>query len=399
MNILILTRITNKNGNSIYNSYTQGITNNYPNAIVMDYFNLYFEKGKSGFEQSILETITTHHINLLFINFVSGDLTFDIAFLERLCKQCFIMMNFYDTELFFEPIDRYYAQCADLVLLPTASYFTHSYSLLGIPAISTLSLFDSTLYKKQTIIKDIDVSFVGDVSKKSRRDFIEYLRLKGYQVEVFGHGTVHGNISFEKMIEIFNRSKINLNFSDTIDERMFNTHSNTDYSLVPNIMRYMTQIKGRSIEIALCGGFILSQHATGIEELFNAQEIALFKSKEELAEKIAFYLKEECQRVVMSKNAHQRALKDYDSTKAFARLFSTLSLQKTPKIVYTDKAFLSHYATSHALYLFNFLFKLKFSYAWEEFKLMRPFQIHFNTFFSHLKQQFYYQVIRKWMKR
>jgi len=269
MNIVILTRNANKNGNSIYNSYTQGIMNNYPKTIVMDYFDLYFEKGKNGFEQTILETITTHHIDLLFINFVSGDLTFDIFFLEGLCKQCFIMMNFYDTELFFEPIDRYYAQCADLVLLPTASYFTNSYSLLGIPAISTLSLFDSTLYQKYNIVKDIDVSFVGDVSKKSRRHFIEYLRFKGYQVEVFGHGTVHGNVKFEKMVEIFNRSKINLNFSDTVDEYVFNTHSNTDYSLVPNIMRYMTQIKGRSIEIALCGGFILSQQATGIKELFN----------------------------------------------------------------------------------------------------------------------------------
>lgn len=399
MNILILTRIANKNGNSIYNSYTQGITNNYPDSIVLDYFNLYFEKGKQGFEQTILEQMAQHHIDVVFINFVSGDLTFDIAFLERLCKQCFMMMNFYDTELFFEPIDRYYAQCADLVLLPTASYFTHSYSLLGIPAISTLSLFDSTLYQKRNIKKDIDISFVGDISKKSRRDFIEYLRFKGHHVEVFGHGTVHGNVSFKKMIEIFNRSKINLNFSDTVDERVFNTHSNTDYSIVPNIMRYMTQIKGRSIEIALCGGFVLSQKATGIEELFNEHEMALFKSKEELAEKIAFYLKEEHQRIDMSENAHKRALEDYDATKAFARLFSTLSLQKTPKIVYTDKAFLSHYATSHALYLFNFLFKLKFSYAWEELKLMLPFPIHFNTFFSHLKQQFYYQVIRKWMKK
>jgi len=399
MNILILTRIANKNGNSIYNSYTQGITNNYPNTIVLDYFDLYFENGKQGFEQVILEQIAIHGIDTIFINFVSGDLTFDLVFLERLSTQCFLMMNFYDTELFFEPIDRYYAQCADIVLLPTASYFTYSYSLLGIHAISTLSLFDSALYQTLDIIKDIDISFVGDVSKKSRRDFVEYLRLQGYQVEVFGQGTVHGNVSFEKMVEIFNRSKINLNFSDTVNERTFNTHSNTDYSLVPNIMRYMTQIKGRSIEVALCGGFVLSQYATGIEELFNENEMALFNSKEELVEKISFYLKEDHQRDVMSENAHKRALQDYDATKAFAHLFSTLSLQKTPKVIYTDTAFLSHYATYHALYLFNFLFKLKISYAWEEFKLMMPFKIHFNTFFSHLKQQFHYQVTRKWMKR
>lgn len=396
MNILILTRNANKNGNSIYNSYTKGITNNFPNAVVIDYFNLYFEKGHEGFEQTILEQIALHSIDTIFINFVSGDLTFDLYFLEKLSKECFLLMNFYDTELFFEPIDRYYAQCADLVLLPTASHFTYSYSLLGIPAISTLSLFDSTLYQKQTIPKDIDISFVGDVSKKSRRDFIEYLRFKGYHVETFGYGSSNGTVSFEQMIEIFNRSKINLNFSDTVDERTFNTHSNTNYALVPNIMRYMTQIKGRSIEVALCGGFVLSQYATGIEELFEENEMAVFTTKEELLEKVKFYLSVSEEREKMAKKAHAKALKHYDATKAFATIFAQLDTYKRiPKIIYTDQSFLSHYTTYHALYFFNFLFKKKFSYVKEELKILCSSKLHLRTLLRHCKQQFYYQIMRK----
>jgi len=396
MNILLLTRKTNKNGNSIYNSYTKGITNNYPHTIILDYFDLYFEKGKQGFEQVILEKVAQHTIDVVFINFVSGDLTFDLSFLEHLSKQCFMVMNFYDTELFFEPIDRYYAQCADLVLLPTASYFTYSYSLLGIHAISTLSLFDSALYQKRDIIKDIDISFVGDVSKKSRRDFIAYLRLQGYHVEVFGQGSSNGPISFEKMIEIFNRSKINLNFSDTVDERTFNSHSNTNYALVPNIMRYMTQIKGRSIEVALCGGFVVSQYATGIEELFKEDEIAVFKTKEELVEIVRFYLNAPEERENMASKARCKALEKYDTTKAFSKIFATLDTQKRiPKVIYTDKAFLSNYASHHALYFFNFLFKKKFVSAMQELKIMLSQKLNFTTVINHCKQQFHYQMMRR----
>jgi len=396
MNILILTRNANKNGNSIYNSYTRGITNNYPHALVLDYFDLYFEKGKQGFEATILEKIAQQSINVIFINFVSGDMTFELSFLEQLSQKCFMMMNFYDTELFFEPIDRYYAQCADIVLLPTASYFTYSYSLLGIPAISTLSLFDSALYEKKEVSKDIDISFVGDVSKKSRRDFVDYLRVQGYHVEVFGQGSPNGPVTFEKMVDIFNRSKINLNFSDTVEERTFNSNSNTNYALVPRIMQYMTQIKGRSIEVALCGGFVLSQYATGIEELFNADEMAVFKTKEALSEKVKYYLSHTKQREDMASKAHIKALTRYDSTKAFAHLFATLDVrQRNSKVIYTDKTFLSNYASHHALYFFNFLFKKKFASAMQELKIMLSQKLNFTTVINHCKQQFHYQMMRR----
>lgn len=400
MNVLILTRKANKDANSIYNSYTNGIIDNYPETIVIDYFDLYFQNGKKDFEDIILDHIVDHQIDLLFINFVSGDLTFDLQFLRLLSTKCFMLMNFYDTELFFEPIDRYYAQCADLVILPTSSDFTHSYTLLGINAISTMSLFDTRLYKKKELDKDIDISFVGDVSKKSRKEFLDHLIASGYNVEVFGHGTKNGSVSFEKMTEIFSRSKINLNFSDTVGERVFNKYTNTDYSLVPNIMKYMTQLKGRSIESALCGGFVLTQYATGIEELFDEDEIAVFKDKEELLEKVKYYLTHDAKREQMEEKAYKKALQRYDASTTFSRLFEKIDIQNTQeKIIYTDKEFLLNYTSYHTLYLFNFLFKLRFHNFIEEWNIIRQNSISFSTALRHLRQQFYYQIIRKIMKR
>lgn len=396
MNILILTRKAKKDANSIYNSYTHGIVQNYPQTIVIDYFDLYFQYGKKKFEAQILNEIRKNSIDMVFINFVSGDITFDLRFLEVLASKCFMMMNFYDTELFFEPIDRYYAQCADLVLLPTASNFTHSYKLLGIDALATFSLFDTKAYKKHACSKDIDISFVGDVSKKSRKKFLDALSASGYDVQIFGHGTKNGPVSFEKMNQIFSRSKINLNFSDTVEERNFNTHTNTDYTIVPKIMQYMTQLKGRSIEASLCGGFVLTQYAVGIEEMFENDEIATFQDEAELIQKVQYYLHNDSLREQMQEKAYQKALERFDATKVFSKIFKNIHLQnRSEKKIFTDKDFLRHYGSYHSLYLFNFLFKLRFFDAVQEWKIIQQNGCKFTTFLQHLRQQFYYQIVRK----
>lgn len=392
MQILILTRISNKDGNSIYNSYTNGIVANYPQSVVIDYFDLYFEHGKLGFERSIIDTIETCHIDTIFINFVSGDLTFDQVFLQTLSKQCYIIMNFYDSELFFEPIDRYYAQCADLILLPTSLTFCENYTLLGMNATSTFSLFNSKHYIRENKPKTIDISFVGDITKKSRQQFLNYLIESGYNVEIFGKNTKNGPVSFEKMIDIFNTSKINLNFSETIEERSFNSNSNTDYTMVPKIMRYMTQLKGRVTECALCGSFVLSQYAEGFEEMYNKNEMDTFRTKEELCQKVDFYLKNGHLREQMASNAYQRALRDYDATKVFDKIFSSTLPPKTDKTLYTDVAFMSNFATYHSLYFFNFIFKGKWRYAYEELLILKRSSIRIGSVLHHMKQQLTYRL-------
>jgi len=396
MNILILTRVITRNSNLIYNYYTKGIQDNYPDTTVIDYFDLYFSEGKGGFEKHILQTIQEKKIDLVFINFVSGDITFSVEFLQLLSSKCFMMMNFYDNELFFEPIDRYYAQCADLVIIPNTEVFTYSYKLLGINAKSVLSLYDTSMYKNQDIEKDIDISFVGDVSKKSRSDLINYLIDNGINVEVYGRGSKRGNVSFEKMIEVFNRSKINLNFSETVSSREFNANTNTNYKIVPKIVKYMTQLKGRSIEISLCGSFVLTQDATGIEELFTSDEIDTFASKEELLQKVKYYLEHEDIRESMAQSAYEKANVKYDASKAFKNILDDIKLSDAhKKTVYIDKEFSRNYMTYHTLYLFNFLFKFKISHFLEELKMIKLTKINIPTALKYALEQFKYIYIKK----
>ncbi|MBL0722119.1 MAG: glycosyltransferase family 1 protein [Sulfurovum sp.] len=400
MNILILTREMQTNNNTIYNSYTKGIVNNCKHSIVIDYFNLYFDNGKKDFESSILNTIQENSIDIVFINFVSGDLTFDLNFLSLISSQSFLMMNFYDSELFFEPIDRYYAQCADLVLLPTSSYFTYSYKVLNINAISTLSLFDTSIYKNLAIKKDIDISFIGDITKKSRQEFINYLGENGYKVATYGFGTKNGKLNFNEMVNIFNRSKINLNFSDTINHRSFVREFNMDYSSIPKIAKYIQQLKGRIIEVALCGGFTLTQNVLGIDELFNSDQIDRFDTKEELLNKVKYYLKESELRETMANNAYKSSIIKFDATKQFKIIFNNINLMKRDKkVIYTDDIFISNFYTYHTLYLFNFLFKLRFKYFFQEFKIIKLRKLRLSSVYYHFTQQFKFQIINKMSRK
>jgi len=399
MKILVLTRKMKGKANFIYNSYTNGITKNYPDSIVIDYFDLYFDLAKENFEKKILETIKVKKIDIVFINFISGDLTFDLKFLQKIESVSYLIMNFYDSELFFEPIERYYAQCANLVILPTSSAFTYYYKILNINTTSTLSLFDIKKYENKKIKKDIDISFIGNIEKKSRQEFISFLQDKGYKVETYGLGTKNGKVSFDEMIDIFNRTKINLNFSDTITYRSFNRTYNTNYSTVPKITQFLQQLKGRTIEVALCGSFTLSQDALGIDELFGKDEIDTFKTKDELLQKVKYYLDNEDIIEEKSNLAYKTAIVKFDVERKFKELFENLDLKnKIEKKIFIDDAFLSNFYTYHILYLFNFLFKGRFKDFYQEFKLIEFRKLDLITSYYHITQQFKYQVINKLFK-
>ena len=153
------------------------------------------------------------------------------------------------------------------------------YELLNINALCTFSLFDKQYYKKlDAKEKSIDVSFVGDMAKGNRREYIDYLSANSIPIKCYGHNTENGPVDFEKMIDVFNRSKININFTGAVD--------NSSLILGSGINNRIKQSKGRPVEIALCGGFVLTEYAPGIENMFEiGKEMGVFHSAEELAEK------------------------------------------------------------------------------------------------------------------
>lgn len=362
---LIISRYHDDLANPIYNAYIRGIQSQCGTIRFIDYFDQIGALGKQGFERQVEYLIEKEEIDLIFFIFVSGDPTLDPYFIQHIAKNRFIAMVFWDTEQFFEQIDRYYAQLADLVILPANYEYEYILNSMGVNAVCPFSLFDSTKYKPDTLVRDktIDVSFVGEVTKGKRQEYIDYLISHDIQIETFGAGTKNGKVSFERVVEIFNLSKINLSFTGT--------YANALYPFGFNIHDRIKQNKGKPIEIALCGGFVLTEHVPGIERVFDANMIDSFHTKEELLQKIRYYLEHEDKREDMASNAYLHAREHYDSIRAFESIFKTIRrIQPKPeKELILDPIFCKIHSTFQLFYSIEFLYQNRFKDAWEKIKI------------------------------
>lgn len=359
-NVLALSHF-DKN-NAIFEDYCNGIKNASDTFHYVDYVELYIQRGKSGFETYLFNLVIQLKINFVFIIIRSGDLTFDLFFLKRLADVTKLVFNFFDTEHYFDAVDKYYGQEAFLVLLP--NYLPkYRFELLGINALCTFSLYDKARYKKyERTVRDIDISFVGNVVKCGRTPLMSFLSAHNIVVEQFGRGSSNGLITFEEMIAVFNRSKINLNFNASAD--------NAVLILGENINNRIMQIKGRINEIVLCGGFVLTEYSPGIEQMYEiGKEIDVFCNKHELLEKVRYYLTNDTEREAMADAARTRALGKYDTNEVFDWLLN----HYLPGLVNTDDgkvlsdtSFEINYSLYRTFYLVNFLARSQFRYAFGE---------------------------------
>lgn len=147
-----------------------------------------------------------------------------------------------------------------------------------------------------------DVSFIGTYEEE-RASFIRFIAQCGIKVKIWGWvksaastNMKHTNITVvdkyvydDEYSKVVCSSKINLCFL-----RKENRDTETT----------------RSVEIPACGGFMLAEKTVEHLELFDENtEAAFFSTKEELLEKIQYYLKNELQRKDIAANGLSRCLR------------------------------------------------------------------------------------------
>ncbi len=345
-NVLVLSHLNG--GNRVFEDYCSGIRANSAGYEYVDYVREYQRFGKERFEAHVKQIVRDKRIDHIFFVWWSCDLTIDIRFIEALSSMASIVMNYFDTEYFFEGVDRYYAQLADVVMLPDC-LSRYKYHQLGIEAITTFALYDKRLYARTLDApRDIDVSFVGNLKQQSsRNEYLVYLQQHGVNVETFGIGSKHGFVDFEEMVRTFNRSKINLNFTMTSDRSNYVVNP-------PRISQRIKQSKGRPNEIALSGGFILSEYAPGIEEMYDiGREIDVFSTKEELLDKSRYYLSHAEQRDAMAARSHAKAMMHYEVVAGFAKVFARLATieRRRTSTIYVDPEFLDNFVSYRFVYI------------------------------------------------
>lgn len=367
LKILLLSHLVDEVPSNTGNQFRRAMIDN--NALYLDYIELYNKYGFQGVHNHIKEFIAKNGINCLIYGSSPSEFYFDVNYFEKLRKEIFLVMMTGDTELYYEVRDQYYAQAMDMV---SVNDFISTFKLrqLGIDSMSYLGYYGTTQYRRiENLPKSIDVSFIGSIKGRAgRAEYIKYLSDNGIHVETFGADSPNGQITFEKKIEIINRSKINLDFSGVSEKtRLTRKHQ---------IYKRGKQIKGKVFESTICGSFTLCEYTLGLEHFFEVgNEIDIFHDKEELLEKVKYYLVHEEEREKIAQKGYERALKDYAVERAVPKLISIIDeLRKTktykPSEIYLDEEFIRNYTTYRALLIIRFIKQLKWKFALEELKII-----------------------------
>jgi glycosyltransferase involved in cell wall biosynthesis len=329
---------------------------------------IYCEGGIDHLEDTVVDAVREHHVNVL-VYALGFEFDFRPTFFRERLGHIYRVLLVGDDEHYFDRSHRYFAQCFDRVL--TTNPVCDRYDLYGVEAEFIPVPYDSTVFHPgDRPAKEIDVSFIGAMhGKVGRARYARALKAAGVKFECFGTGTPGGYVDQARSIDIYRKSRINLNFAGG----SFVTPLDRDLA----INRRVRQMKGRCYMLALCSSFVLSERVAGIERAFHiGQEIDVFDNEVELIDKIDFYLKHGDRREEMAARAYQRAIAHYDEQNLGRRLVGDLeSRAKAKKAasdapIYLDRNFWACFGSWRFKYLSLFLFRGRYRLLLSELALL-----------------------------
>jgi spore maturation protein CgeB len=190
--------------------------------------------------------------------------------------------------------------------------------------------------------KNSKVSFVGMLYGSRKKDLDCLKDDNKINLDCWGNGWPNGKLSVQKMIDVFKSSSINLNFTNSSNQKNIKTFIkiflnkdqleykfNSALRVKDNIKIFLQkdirQIKARIFEVTGVGGFLLTENCDYLEKYFEKnKELVTFECIEEAKEKIKFYLKNEKLITSICKNARKKVLNEHTYEKRLKDLFKKL---------------------------------------------------------------------------
>lgn len=168
----------------------------------------------------------------------------------------------------------------------------------------------TNIYHPMYMKRDVDLSFIGQ-PHSNRRQILESIGRHGIQVVAVGHGWgPNSRVTIGAVVELFNRSKVNLNLSNSSTS----THS---------------QIKGRVFEVTGCRSLLLTDMADDLEQYFEiGKELVAYDSLEELIEKARFYAEHDEERERIAAAAYDRVMREHTWHHRYDSIFASAGLLK-----------------------------------------------------------------------
>ena len=340
------------------------------NIIPIDHKALYKLHGPSKIIEITKELLRENKVEIVIFG-LEGEYEFPIEYFSGLREHYFMVLHVGDDEHYFDKSSRYYSQAFDLIMTQTRLSMGR-FEMYGVDSILLPPAFDISGIKNLHYEKTYDVSFIGVIINKiGRKDYLNFLIENNIDIKIFGFGTSGGVVSRNEMCRVSGSSKIGLNFTGLA------TNNCLDSDITIN--RRMKQPKVRAHEIALMNTFVLAEYVPGIEEFFDiGEEIDIFHDKNELLEKVKYYLEHDLKREEMAAKGFERALLDCDEVvvweKLLAEIGDKMEMKNNEKveredIIYKDPIFKRAFSSFHFSKMWEFMLQGELGKAVDEFKV------------------------------
>jgi len=329
----------------------------------------FIEENRSKLEHALLGQIQKAHrekpVDLFFSYFYSACCRPEI--IDEIRSMGIITMNWYCNASYQFYLVSEIAPAYDYCLVPE-KFRLKDYRRIGANPIYCQEAANPNIYKPYSVPQEYDVTFVGQ-RYGDRPEYIRYLLDKGIDVRVWGTGwrldpagpfskndvstwkklaklrTFYGwkiaahelnrlvsrylgrqhtdpripreicgpPLSDEDLIKMYSRSRISLGFSSCGD-----THRSDERVL---------QVRLRDFEAPMSGTFYMVEYMKELEEFFEiGKEVVCYRDKNDLAEKIRYYLRHDSEREKIRKAGYWRARSEHTWQKRFRKIFKKIGL-------------------------------------------------------------------------
>lgn len=285
-----------------------------------DFVGIYQECGQEKMQQKLLDEVKTAKPDIII--YMPYTDQFSTEFMTSLKQYSKTFCFFLDDTWRIDYVNKW-APCFD-AFSTTNPCGELLYAKRGLPhAVFLPNGVNEKLFNNRKLKRDIDVSFIGSWHPY-RHWLINQLRKAGITVEAYGNRWPNGIIDTDKMIEIFNRSKISLNISNSItwDARYMLSYPRGLLNAVRST-KVGDQLKGRHFEIPACGAMQMSFYTNGLGLIFDIdKEIMVFNERDDLIQLLQYYLQADSEREKIAAAGYQRILREHTYADRFKSIFT-----------------------------------------------------------------------------
>jgi hypothetical protein len=298
----------------MYQIYYLMLKRIFPNIESFDIKKNFFQLGKEKTNELLLNKVKETNYDLILFGLESNELKLEtLEEIRQSCPNTRLVIIICDDDARFDSESKYRGLFFDYVI--TSQDFLNEYKKNEINAFFHLD-YNTNKLEPMDIEKIYDVTFIGR-PKADRNEVIKYLLDNGVKITLFGWdwykypefaGVYGGPLSQEDYAKIINQSKINLSPAKAgyVEQR-------TQYNM-----------KGRYFEVALCKSFQLIEKFPTLLKFFSEKEIGMYISKQDMLDKIKYYLKNEKEREKMAEKTYYKTIKSYNREKQLTKIFTDI---------------------------------------------------------------------------